>query len=500
MNNSLLEYTDHLRNKVDLQTNAKTKHYFEQFFSSISIARLMASMFQYPNDHIKILDAGAGTGSLFAACIDEIMKKKHVTKISLTTYEIDPILNKYIYNVIKLCKEKCKNIGVKFESEQLEKDFIDDSASKLGLSLSKKKYFNCVILNPPYKKININTNNYRILKNLGIPTTNFYSAFILLATKFIENNGELVSITPRSFCNGTYFKQFRKQFLDNMNINRIHLFNSRGLSFKKYKVLQENVIFHSTKNKTFNSVIISTSESSDDKIIMRKVDSNKIIRYNDPEKFIYIITDKIGDKISNNLSKLRTNISGINLNISTGKVVDFRNKQFLNYKSSNKTVPLIYPINLNGNGFVKWPIDKSNKPKFIRLTPETKSMLVEGGNYVLVKRFSSKEQKKRIVAAIYENDKYDFHYIGFENKVNYFHQNGKGLDLTIAKGLTMFLNTTIIDSFFRQFSGHTQVNATDLRSIPYPTLDQLKRLGMHISDNFPDQELLDTIVQNELFS
>ncbi|MBQ3099299.1 MAG: SAM-dependent methyltransferase, partial [Kiritimatiellae bacterium] len=40
-----------------------------------------------------------------------------------------------------------------------------------------------------------------------------------------------------------------------------------------------------------------------------------------------------------------------------------------------------------------------------------------------------------------------------------------------------WLNTTWLDERFRIFSGHTQVNATDLRNLPYPTSEQLACMG-----------------------
>ena len=46
-----------------------------------------------------------------------------------------------------------------------------------------------------------------------------------------------------------------------------------------------------------------------------------------------------------------------------------------------------------------------------------------------------------------------------------------------ATGLAVWLNSTVVDVAFRQFSGHTQVNATDLRSMRYPTAVELAQLG-----------------------
>jgi len=71
--------------------------------------------------------------------------------------------------------------------------------------------------------------------------------------------------------------------------------------------------------------------------------------------------------------------------------------------------------------------------------------------------------------------------------------------MALAKGLAAFLNSTVVDAYFRQFNGHTQVNATDLRSFNYPTRAQLERLGERISDLDLSQEQLDEIVERELF-
>ena len=94
-----------------------------------------------------------------------------------------------------------------------------------------------------------------------------------------------------------------------------------------------------------------------------------------------------------------------------------------------------------------------------------------------VKRFSAKEEKRRLVASIVTPEDFKDEKTAFENHLNVFMQNKHGLDRHIAYGLTAWLNTTWLDGRFRLFSGHTQVNATDLRNLPYPTARQLSDMG-----------------------
>jgi adenine-specific DNA-methyltransferase len=129
---------------------------------------------------------------------------------------------------------------------------------------------------------------------------------------------------------------------------------------------------------------------------------------------------------------------------------------------------------------------------------QTRDLLVPSEVYVLVKRFSSKEEKRRIVACIYDPRQTSVEWVAFENHLNYFHNRGHGLPMPLARGLTAFLNSTVIDSYFRQFSGHTQVNATDLRKLNYPPKSVLERLGRKIKEPVSQNDL-DDIVEKELF-
>ena len=202
--------------------------------------------------------------------------------------------------------------------------------------------------------------------------------------------------------------------------------------------------------------------------------------------------------LENTLKSCRSKCEQLGISVSTGRVVDFRAKKFLKQISNKKTVPLIYPMHFQ-QGFVEWPSKNIKKPHAIISSEESKNLLVPSGTYVLVRRFSPKEEKRRIVAAIYDPERIKSETVGFENHLNYFHCNGKGLPAHLAKGLAVFLNSMMVDAYFRLFNGHTQVNATDLRSLKYPSREKLESLGAKIKDKLPDGDALDDLIEQEVF-
>lgn len=185
----------------------------------------------------------------------------------------------------------------------------------------------------------------------------------------------------------------------------------------------------------------------------------------------------------------------LGIQVSTGRVVEFRAREFLRKSPGRKTVPLIYPAHFD-RGFVSWPRADGRKPNALADVAETEDLMVASGTYVLTKRFTSKEERRRVVAVVYDPARLptDVERVGFENHVNYFHANGGGLPKLVALGLALYLDSSLVDGYFRQFSGHTQVNAVDLRSLKYPSLDDLKAMGRRIGASFPEQEAIDEIV------
>ncbi len=497
----LLESIDFFRIDANRLLDPERRSELGQFLTPPPTARLMASMFEAKIENAVLLDAGAGVGSLTAAFVNEMCQRSHKPKtIHAKVYEIDAALVKYLNSTLYQCHKACEKENIAFDSEVIVHDFIDHSTHLLRHEMfAPVQRFNCAILNPPYKKIHSDSQTRSALREIGIETSNLYTAFLSVALMLLAPGGELVAITPRSFCNGPYFKPFRKLLLETFALKRIHVFESRQVAFKEDDVLQENVIFYGIKgSEARKSVTISSSEGpEDDLIAVREISYDRIVQPKDKEYFIHIVPDELGASIAEQVGRLYWTLKEHEIEVSTGRVVDFRAVHWLRDSPEKDTAPLIYPRNLE-NGFVRWPI-LGKKPQGISISSGTDELLVPNGTYVLVKRFSTKEESRRVVAAIYDSTRFNAEQVGFENHLNYFHRNGRGLPPILARGLAAFLNSTLVDLYFRQFNGHTQVNATDLRNLRYPTRSQIEALGSKIGDNaFPEQEVLDRYVEEAL--
>lgn len=501
---NLLTQVNFIHLAANNQINQSHKIEMGQFLTPDSIARFMANMFDFELSEISLLDAGAGAGSLLAAVVFELcQRQKKPKRIHITAYEIDTILIDSLEKTLEYCNTACDQLGISFTYRIYQSDFIESVVNLLQYPLfadSITTQFTHAILNPPYFKINSQSKYRLLLRSIGLETTNIYTGFIFAAIQLLKTNGQLVAITPRSFCNGLYFREFRQFFLENMALDKIHLFDSRQEVFSDDNILQETVITHSHKqSKTPNNILISSSiNAEDDLILSHHVCYSDVIHPQDQDKFIHIIADDLNQQIVEQMKQFSCTIQDLGLNVSTGKVVDFRIKPYLKLNPEEGTVPLIYPTHFD-DGYIKYP-KKTKKCQAIVLAKETTNLLIPNEHYVLTKRFSTKEEKKRVVAVVYDATKIDTSSIGFENHLNYFHQQGHGLNLTLVKGLTAYLNSSLVDSFFRLFNGHTQVNATDLRNLKYPTLEQLCLLGQQIEVEFPNQSEIDKLIDRLLLN
>jgi len=466
----------HETERTELNKSLVNKDMYSQYLTPISISRFMASLFENENlEKPYILDAGAGIGTLTASLLEKLINEG--TKVaSCTLVEVDKGLGCHIEDTLTNIKE-----NITLEAHKVFDDFISWGVNKLDnqpnlFDNSPNVNYTHAILNPPYRKIRSNSLHRKLLRTVNIETVNLYSAFMALSIKLLSEGGQLVAIIPRSFCNGPYYKSFRQLILAETAIKHIHLFESRNKAFKDDKVLQENVIIMLEKGAKQNSVKISTS--TDASFGDYKEDYypfERVVLDNDTENFFHIPTSH-EDNIMELFPSVRYTLKDLGINVSTGPVVSFRTKEHLRMMPEDGTVPLLYPTHIE-DGVVKWVKKDSNKPNAIVRSDKTERMLYPNGYYLIIRRFSAKEEKKRIVSGVTIPGIFNAPVLGFDNGLNVLHKDKTGLQQETAFGIYVYLSSTLVDKYFRLFNGHTQVNATDLRTMYFPSIEILNLLG-----------------------
>ncbi|MFO7937568.1 MAG: Eco57I restriction-modification methylase domain-containing protein [Kiritimatiellia bacterium] len=473
---------DAIRKAANKKLRFESKSKLGQFMTPAPTASFMASLFvQTDGQAIELLDPGAGVGSLSSAFLSRVQSWSNVKNFNLDAYEIDAVMLKFLNENLRSCQKICNQGDLFFNFRIISEDYIL-KASELVFKAEGlwkqdfKRYTHC-IMNPPYKKIPSSSLHRKALRAAGVETVNLYSGFVALAVALLAPGGQLVAIIPRSFCNGPYYRPFREFLFKHTALKNIHLFESRNKAFKDDNVLQENVIIRLEKDGKQGGVELSFSSDATFSDLTKSLTPFSLILHPaDKELFIHI-PSCCEFNSTHVLEKVGGSLSDIGLQVSTGPIVDYRLKEHLLQMPEPQSVPLLYPCHFSLME-TKWPIEKGKKPNAINYNEKTSRWLYPNGFYTVVRRFSSKEEKRRIVASVvspasFVND--DF--LGFENHLNVFHFNKKGVPEDLARGLAVYLNCKAVDDNFRRFSGHTQVNATDLRRMKYPDRKTLMHLG-----------------------
>ncbi len=473
-----------------------------QFFTPPPLASFIASFFTRHLSDWRVIDAGAGAGGLTLALLQKVLAdESRPASFHVTAYEIDPAAVEQLKETLQTCAALCAEHRVRFTSELRTEDFIETTAASLeqGFFAPALKTFNAAIVNPPYRKLAVGSRAHGQLREIGIDVSNLYTGFLALLSRVLEADAELVAIVPRSFCNGPYFRAFRQDFIRRVALRRLHVFESRTAAFANEAVLQENIILRAERSSTPPRTVEISSSRGDftDSVRSQLLPWSEIVSPTDEQAFIRLPANEREHSARAQLAGLGGRLSHLGLTVSTGKVVDFRVRDHLRPDPGSGSHPLLYPSHFE-SGLLCWPKIGGKKPNAIDVPSTRADLLIPTGVYVVVRRFSSKEEKKRIVASLLSPARLPagVEWIGLENHLNYFHAAGHGLSLPLAKGLVGYLNWSVVDAYFRHFNGHTQVNATDLRSLPFPPTETLVALGNAVAEYFPAQPQLDALVES----
>ena len=503
----LTAYAERLSSLYSEGSKISTRKGRGQFFTPKEISSFMAGKFDVCKNELRILDPGAGVGTLTAALCERLAANEGKLKIIADVYENDEGVLPFLEKTLSTCKNELKNYNKELEYTIHNGDFIkanmNAGSNKLYLTNgSAPELYDFVISNPPYYKLG-KVHTSKSMHMLAGLHPNIYALFMTVAISKLKPNGEAVFITPRSFCSGTYYNNFRWQLLNTATIKDIHLFESRKEVFHNDDVLQESVIMkfkkeNQTKNIQVTISISKTGKFSEVREI--KAEYEDIVYKKGHQIFIRIPESKEDVKILHTIDKWPNFIEDLGLEVSTGPIIEFRSKEFLLDKpNGNPYAPILWMHNMK-DFKIEWPAYKKGKASAILISSKSAPLLVPIKNYVLVKRFSSREQARRLYAVPFLKSDLNAESLGIENHVNYIHKLNGGMSVDETVGLAAILNTTLIDKYFRALNGNTQVNATDMRNMPLPSLEKIRQIGKIVSrgeGNLTEAEF-DEIVLAEL--
>jgi adenine-specific DNA-methyltransferase len=499
----MLQFSLDLQRRYENSSRADDRRRKGQVFTPPEIARFMASLISVIPSEYHLLDPGAGIGCLTAAVCERLGRLRSPRRLVAHVFENDPCIVPLLRKNMDYCRGVLQEAGHSFECTIHEQDFILATSSGLNgqLTFDDSGFdvrFNGVVMNPPYFKVRKDSRYARVMDAIVHGQPNVYAFFMALAARLLREEGELVAITPRSFCNGLYFREFRQWFFRRMALDHIHLFESRTDTFRDSSVLQESVITKSHRlGQACSTITVTTSFGRDlGKGVGRsQVPADNVVDRSCGDCIVRIPGSAEDRRIIALVESIPTRFADIGLRISTGPVVMFRATEHLvRQPRAAGSAPLLLPHNVKPFT-TTWPLGKNGKPAAIRMCDESFRLLVPTRNYVLLKRFSAKEERRRLVAGCFLRGEYSISHVGIENHVNYIYHADRELSEDEVYGIASVFNSTLLDRYFRTISGNTQVNATEIRTMKFPDLSTLARIGRRIRANVVE---LEAIVMDEL--
>ena len=423
---NMLEKMIELTNEYIESMPKKERKKYGQFFTSMETARFMAALYNIDEkkSRVSVLDAGAGSGILSCAFIERLEMIDSIQEIELTCYENDNNVLPLLKQNLEYCKEKS---GKKIDINIIEDNYILsqylDFNHMIGGNDDPKKY-DFVIGNPPYMKISKDAPEATAMPKVCYGAPNLYFIFASMGLFNLCENGEMVYIIPRSWTSGAYFKRFREYFLTVGKLEHIHLFVSRSKVFDKESVLQETIIIKVRKTDKMPETVTITSSKSNS-------DFGEITSLTVPYDLVVAGEEEEG------------------------------------------AIPLFYSQHIK-QGKVEFPIQKEHE----YVVTEQKGLMQDNKNYLFVKRFTAKEEPRRLQCGVYLAKRFpQYKKISTQNKINFVDGVLTEMSECLVYGLYVLFNSTLYDEYYRILNGSTQVNSTEINAMPVPDVEVVREMG-----------------------
>lgn len=358
--------------------------------------------------------------------------------------------------------------------------------------------FDFVVANPPYAKHPTALMSEDQIQRFSKTTyghPNLYGLFLQIGVELLADGGRLSYINSKSFTSGLYFRELRRFLTAHLDLERFDTFDKRTGLFDG--VLQDVVIILGEKKmKRSEQITLREFAGPPDKKPLREITVRRdsALLGDAFDRAFFITADETAHKVLDRMQQGRP-LSALGYEAVTGTIVWNRLKDNVRNEPSKTTRPLIW-----GNGIREFRFaglgNRSGKSKYMALVDKTKN-IVSKGDAILVKRLTSKEEPRRIVACRVPSELAESKdgYFG-ENHVNIIRPKADKPEIPLNAVLGL-LNSRLYDYIFRALNGNTQVSASELEMLPVLQGDQIELIS-DLSEKLSERKGADLALRSKL--
>ncbi len=441
-----------------------------RFFTKIDTTRQMASSLTFsPKKSISILDAGAGTGILSAAVIEEVCRQGGIGEIYLTCYETDPLYLSMLANNLERIRKKARHdYHVKVRITIREEDF-------LSVPHPLDELYDYIIANPPHELAEESSPYAQIRPAIFTGANlNLDCLFATLCSEMLSPEGQMVVMLPLNSATAPVLTKFRQDLFFRCPVEQIFLYKRE----KTKEPLQKYMVLKLVRGDTPDTISISISTDDGTPENTKRMAPRpyaQVVKGADAS--LVLLADEEEELVMSFMRALPCTFSTFHLKVHTGLVIDSRHKDLLRDRPVDGAVPLIRPRSIR-DGMVAFPLPNLQKQFIVPTLPSLKQ---PNKNILLILRAPGKSAKRRLMCAPHLAGNMAVKYISTHNKLNYIDAQGnEQMDAPFLYGLHGFLSCELVDRYIRAVSKSTQINARELMNIPLPTAAQLRTIGARL--------------------
>ncbi len=470
---------DYFSNIITAQKLMHERQKLGQFFTPINTALKFVDFFNYKTNKtkIKICEPACGTAILSAAFIEKLCTFNKVSAIELTCYEIDDSILNYTNLVLQKLKDYCEHNGVSFNYSLINKDFILENKHIFDDDVNNG-YYDVVISNPPFFKLNNYDNRVKIAQKIIFGLPNIYTIFYYISTKIVKNNGHLLFLIPRSFCSGSFFKQYRNQFVDYIKFNKIFHFAADNKIFDSHSVLYEFILLHSQKKKaTTYNIKISHADKIDN---ITNITYN--YRFNINTNLLPLAASKKDLAILKKIGKFNNTLKSLGFNVIYKQLIITEVENKLTSISDKNTIPVIWLHNIESKKFI-FPMDYKY-PNYIKNSKKIKQYTIPNKNYIFFRRYNNNDYITRIKSAVYLRYIKFYDELAIDRLVGVLYTENADITEETYIGISEYINSEFVNSYFRMINGIINVTGDMILDLPVPDISVLNKMGRQKSSQY----------------